>query len=277
MTDPSGNESPSGIGPALVWQQPHPIYLAELVWRARRDQQTLERYKDIVFQTADYMATFVDYDPQRKEFVLGPGINSADEKHTDYEHNLNPTMEVAYWKWALQTAQQWRVRLGLPPDPQWQNVIDHFALPTVRNGIYPAMEIPVETSPSTMTTFMYGVLPGADVDKEAMRNTLHRVDHVDAVQASVTWGTAMMAMCAARLNEPDTAIQLLVGKYNQNPFRPSGYTIRRPDQTPMYMPANGGWLSAVAMMAAGWDGNTTHAPGFPKTWKVRYEGLLPLP
>jgi hypothetical protein len=59
-----------------------PIYLAELVWRARKDKATLERYKDIVFETADYMATFVDYDPQRKEYVLGPGINSADEKHT---------------------------------------------------------------------------------------------------------------------------------------------------------------------------------------------------
>ncbi len=36
MTDPGGNESPSGIGPVLVWQQPHPIYLAELVWRTQR-------------------------------------------------------------------------------------------------------------------------------------------------------------------------------------------------------------------------------------------------
>lgn len=277
MTDPTGIESPSGVGPALVWQQPHPIYLAELVWRARRDHQTLERYKDIVFETADYMATFVDYDPQRKEYVLGPGINSADEKHTDYAHNLNPTMEVAYWKWALETAQQWRVRLGMQPDPLWDKVIHNFASPTVRNGIYPAMEIPVETHPSTMTTFMYGVLPGEGIDKEAMRNTLHQVAHPDQPQAAVTWGTAMMAMCAARLDEPDVAIQLLAGPYTQNPFRPSGYTVRRPEQTPMYMPANGGWLAAVAMMAAGWDGNTGHAPGFPKDWKVKYEGLLPLP
>jgi hypothetical protein len=29
----------------------------------------------------------------------------------------------------------------------------------------------------------------------------------------------MMAMCAARLNEPDLAVNLLVGKYDQNPFR----------------------------------------------------------
>jgi len=280
MTDPTGIESPSGIGPALVWQQPHPIYLAELVYRAHKNQgarPTLDRYKDIVFQTADYIATFVDYDATRKQYVLGPGLNSADEKHTDLAHNLNPTMELAYWKWALETAQQWRIRLNLPPDPHWQDVIDHIAAPTVRNGIYPAMEIPVENSPSTMTTFMFGVLPGKGIDRDAMRNTLHRVVHTDAPQNSVTWGTAMVAMCAARLNEPDTAINLLVGKYDQNPFRASGYTVRRPDQTPMYMPANGGWLSAVAMMAAGWDGATTHAPGFPKDWKVRYEGLQPMP
>lgn len=277
MTDPSGVESPSGVGPTLVWQQPHPIYLAELVWRARKDKATLEKYKDIVFETADYMATFVDYDAARKQYVLGPGINSADEKHTDLAHNLNPTMELAYWKWALETAQEWRVRLGMARDEQWQKVIDGMATPVVRNGIYPAMEIPVENSPSTMTTFMYGALPGRGIDKDAMRNTLHRVAHADAPQNSVTWGTAMMAMTAARLGEPETAIQLLVGKYEQNPFRASGYTVRRPDQTPMYMPANGGWLAAVAMMAAGWDGDTGHAPGFPKGWKVRYEGLQPMP
>ena len=283
MTDPSGIESPSGVGPALVWQQPHPIYLSELVYRSRKDEATLTRYKEIVFATADYMATFVDYDPARKEYVLGPGLNSADEKHTDLAHNLNPTMELAYWKWALQTAQQWRIRLGLAPDPLWQAVIDHIAPPTVRNGIYPAMELPVETTPSGMTTFMYGVLPGRGIDKDAMRNTLHRVAHTDAPQNAVTWGTAMMAMPAARLNEPDLAIQLLVGRYDQNPFRASGYTVRRPDQTPMYMPANGGWLSAVAMMAVGWDGavdkdgKPTHAPGFPSSWHVRYENLQPMP
>ena len=277
MTDPSGNESPSGVGPTLVWQQPHPIYLAELVYRAHKDKATLERYKDIVFATANYMATFVDYDAARHEYVLGPGINSADEKHTDLAHNLNPTMELSYWHWALEVAQQWRTRLGLPPDPRWQDVIDRLAKPTVRNGIYPAMEVPAENSPSTMTTFMFGALPGDGVDKDAMRNTLDRVARTGSPQSSVTWGTAMLAMCAARLNEQDKAVALLTGTSDQNPFRVSGYTVRRPDQTPMYMPANGGWLTAVAMMAAGWDGATTHAPGFPADWHVRYEGLLPLP
>jgi hypothetical protein len=277
MTDPTGVESPSGVGPVLVWQQPSPIYLAELVYRANKDKATLERYQRIVFETADYMATFVDYDAARKEYVLGPGVNSADEKHTDLAHNLNPIMELAYWRWALETAQQWRIRLGLAPDPKWQDVIDHLARPVVRNGVYTAMEIPADTHGSNMTTFMYGVLPGEGIDREAMRNTLHENTHPDAPMNAVTWGTAMMAMCAARLNEPGLAVNLLAAKSDENPFRVSGYTVRRPDQTPMYMPANGGWLAAAAMMAAGWDGTTTHAPGFPKDWKVRYEGLLPLP
>ena len=31
MTDPSGSDSPSGVGEFLIWQQPHIIYFAELV------------------------------------------------------------------------------------------------------------------------------------------------------------------------------------------------------------------------------------------------------
>ncbi len=169
------------------------------------------------------------------------------------------------------------LRLDLPPDPQWQKVIGNLAPPSVRTDIYPAMEIPAETSPSTMTTFMYGVLPGKGIDVDAMRNTLHLVAHTNAPQNAVTWGTPMLAMCAARLNEPHTAVALLVGNYDQNPFRVSGYTVRRPDQTPMYIARKRRLALCVAMMAPGWEGATTHAPGFPKDWKVRYEGLQPLP
>jgi len=305
MTDPSGVESPSGIGPILVWQQPHPIYLAELVWRGRGErpdsflepnpsppaplpqgergakplpkgerERVLERYKDIVFETADYMATFVDHDPERKRYVLGPAVGTADEKHTDYAHNLNPTMELGYWKWALETAQQWRERLGMPRDEHWQDVIEHLAPLTVRNGVYPAVEFPVEEKPSRMATWLLGILPGRGVDREAMRKTLHAVARGDGDQ---TWGTAMVAICAARMGEPELAVNLLVGDYEKTSFRPSGYTIRRPEQTPMYMPANGGWLAAAAMMAAGWDGCEERTPGFPKGWKVKWEGLSPMP
>ncbi len=40
---------------------------------------------------------------------------------------------------------------------------------------------------------------------------------------------------------------------------PAHYTVPRPEPIAMYMPANGGWLTAVAMMSADWDGSTRRA------------------
>ena len=46
-----------------------------------------------------------------------------------------------------------------------------------------------------------------------------------------------------------------------------------------YLPGNGGLLTAVALMCAGWDGCEVKNPGFPQdgTWDVRWEGLKPMP
>ena len=47
----------------------------------------------------------------------------------------------------------------------------------------------------------------------------------------------------------------------------------------VYLPANGAFLSAVALMVAGWDGCAETYPGFPKdgSWTIHAEGLHPLP
>jgi hypothetical protein len=104
---------------------------------------------------------------------------------------------------------------------------------------------------------------------------------LEAAFETVTWGLAMVAMCVARMNDPELAVNLLVAPHAPGaiPFRASGYTVRHPEQTPLYLPVNGGWLAAAAMMAAGWDGAspTIPNPGFPRGWTVLAEGLLPFP
>ena len=94
MTDPSGIESPSGVGPVLVWQQPHPIYLAELVYRANKDKATLERYQRIVFETADYMATFVHDDPRAKSTSSAPASTPPTRSTPIW-----PTTSTPPWSW----------------------------------------------------------------------------------------------------------------------------------------------------------------------------------
>jgi hypothetical protein len=58
MAGPEGADSPSSIGPLLIWQQPHPIFYAELCYLTRPNRKTLQRYQTIVFESAEFMALF---------------------------------------------------------------------------------------------------------------------------------------------------------------------------------------------------------------------------
>jgi hypothetical protein len=279
MIGPEGDQSPSPIAPKLVWQQPHPIYMCELLYRAHPTRATLDKYKDIVFETAEFIASFMNWEPDRKQYVLGPGLYSSDEHHVDLVHNINPTFELGYWRWALETAQPWRQRLGLPRNAQWDHVLKNFAPLPVHHGVYPVLESVDEPGASINATWLYGILPGDGVDLAVMRRTLEELLKAKAGRPLINFvGTTepMMAMCAARFGEPAIAVDLLIGKYEQNPFMVSGYA-RGYDEIPVFLPSNGGWLAAVAMMAVGWKGGPSGpTPGFPPDWRVRWEGLHPL-
>jgi hypothetical protein len=122
----------------------------------------------------------------------------------------------------------------------------------------------------------YGFVASPRVDPEAMRRTLHRV--LADWQWEETWGWdyPLVAMTAARLGEPERAVDALLMETPKNRYLPNGHNYQRPGLT-IYLPGNGALLSAVAMMAAGWDaGPEDAAPGFPRNgWEVRSEGLLP--
>src|SRR5664280_190774 len=146
MTSPSGAESPSPVGPFLVWQEPHPIFYAELCWREHHDQATLEKYRDIVFQTANFMASYATWDGKTKRYILGPTLQCAQEIFPK-DKTFNPTFELTYWRWGLETAQSWRQRLGLPRVEKWDAVLRGLAKPPVADGKY----LFTETKPDSYT------------------------------------------------------------------------------------------------------------------------------
>ena len=88
----------------------------------------------------------------------------------------------------------------------------------------------------------------------------------------------MVAMNAARMGEPENAVNALLMDKRTNTYLPNGHNFQD-NRLRLYLPGNGGLLTAVAMMCAGWDGHATPNPGFPSdgSWNVRWEGLLPMP
>jgi hypothetical protein len=279
MVGPEGRDSPSPVGPLLIWQQPHPIFYAELCYLSQPGRATLNRYRDIVFESAEFMASYAYFQNERQRFVLGPPVIPAQENHPARE-TWNPTFELHYWSWGLQVAQRWRERLGMKRNAEWQRIINQLAALPVRNGVYLAHENCPQTfternqdHPSMLGAL--GMLPGAGVDRETMRRTLKRV--MKEWQWDKTWGWdySLTAMTAARLGEPKIAIDALMMETEKNSYLPNGHNYQRPN-LPCYLPGNGGLLYAVAMMAGGWTGAPRRsAPGFPAdgSWKARVEKL----
>lgn len=79
----------------IVWNQPHPIYLAELVYRASPTAETLARYRDLVLETAACLASMLHFDKARGQYVLGPPLWIAQEIH-EPATSQNPSFELAY-------------------------------------------------------------------------------------------------------------------------------------------------------------------------------------
>lgn len=284
MTDPSGTESPSKVGSFLVWQQPHFIYLAELIYRNNPSDEVLQKYGFLVEETAAFMASFATYDEMEGRYVL-KGLIPAQET-LKVEETINPPFELAYWHYALSVAQQWRERAGEKRRPQWDELIDKLSPLAEQDGLYLA----AESAPDTYIDIRYtsdhmavlgalGMLPECKlVRRDYMKNTLNWV--WDNWNWGKTWGWdyPMTAMNAARLGEPEKAVGALLMDKRTNTYLINGHNYQD-SRLRVYLPGNGGLLTAIAMMCAGWDGNTVPEPGFPKdgNWKVKWENLAVMP
>lgn len=281
MTDPEGIEAPSSVGSFLIWQQPHLIYLAELLRRA--GNETAE--SRLIEETAEFMADFAEYDEKNDRYVLRGCI--AAQETLPAATTINPPFELSYWHCALQIAQQWRVRQGKKRVPLWDDIIQKISPLAHKDSLYLA----AESEPNTYQTLrMYsdhpavlgamGVLPlnRAQINPEIMRNTLNWVWKNWNWDKTWGWDFPMTAMCAARLGERQKAVDALLLPLRTNTYLVNGHNYQD-QRLRLYLPGNGGLLMAAAMMCAGWDGSEGRNPGFPNdgTWNVEWEGLLPMP
>ena len=306
MTDPWAGEAPSNTGSFLIWQQPHYIYLAEEMYRANPNAETLKQYGRQVEETAEFMADFVSYDAKSKKYYLQGATAMQESMSKDFSYN-HP-FELAYWRYGLTVANQWRERMGKPRQAEWDKIAGNMApLPMTKDGVITAglpkgktdnlksfdpfntvgggsASVSTETfadkcrndHPACLGSF--GLLPAATVccDSIATNKTLKWVMKNWNFQTTWGWDYGMIAMAAARIGDTKTALDALLIDTQKNTYLKNGHNYQTADRLRLYLPGNGALLTAVAMMCAGWDGcKEVLNPGFPHdgTWNVRWEGL----
>jgi hypothetical protein len=276
QTDLSARESPSLIGVFLVWQQPHLIYLLELLRSEGRSASFLTEHYPLVEATADFMVDLVEERDGR--FTLPPPLIPAQESYlVDRETVANPTFELAYWSWALRVANEWRERLGLAARDDWAAVAAGMERPArMPDGTYAAIATEPylirQDHPSMLMAL--GWLPDTDlVEPEVMAATLAEVWHSWDLQSSWGWDYPVMSMTAARLGDLRSALDALLLPSPKNVFLPNGHNPQMQGFLTLYLPANGGLLAAVAHLAAAVADGAELPPG----WVLSAEGFAPFP
>ena len=307
MTDPWAGEAPSNTGSFLIWQQPHYIYMAEEMYRAHPTNETLDKYARQVEETAEFMADFVAFDTKTNCYYLKGSTAMQESMSKDF--SFNHPFELAYWHFGLTVANDWRERQGLPRHAEWDDIAAHLSpLPQTADGIYtaglpkgktdgltafdPFDAVAAGAAPVVSTeTFAdkcrndhpavlgaFGVLPPSPLccNSVAAKKTLDWVLQHWNWPTTWGWDYGMTAMAAARLGQPDKAVDALLIDTQKNTYLKNGHNFQTADRLRIYLPGNGALLTAIAMMCAGWDGCQDPCnPGFPKdgTWNVRWEGL----
>lgn len=294
MTDPSAAEAPSNVGSYLIWQQPHLIYLAELLYRSDSvmARKVLDKYGRLVEETAEFMYDFAEYDSTRQQYILRGYIPAQETLKAD--DVINSPFELNYWLTAMEMAQQWRVRKGISRHPQWDDLIAKLAPLPSKEGIYltseksPLIAHRAEQTDSPtgddkfasdhpMPLGAFGMLPDSRLfTKDNMKQTYDWTIKNWNWQKTWGWDYPMTAMCAVRLGNPEDAINALLMSVPKNTYLVQGHNWQS-NRLRCYLPGNGGLLTTIALMTAGWDGNKNPNPGFPKDWKVKWEGIKALP
>ncbi len=274
MTDPWGGETASSVGSYLIWQQPHPIYFAELIYQSNPSKETLERYAEIVERTAEFMADYA-YQDSKGRYILGPALIAAQESH-DYKTTINPTYELAYWRWALEVAQQWREKMGKERNVTYDKVLEGLAPLPLKDGLYLAVESAIDSytnerflidHPSVFGAF--GMLPQTkDLAPAIMQATYEKIEKVWVWDHTWGWDFPMTAMTATRLGMKEKAVNALLMPIRTNTYLKNGHNFQD-ERLTLYLPGNGGLLTALALMAT--------ENGFPADWELKFEGISKMP
>ncbi|KAI1754664.1 Six-hairpin glycosidase-like protein [Xylaria castorea] len=289
MTDiNTGRSSPGGINAFLMWQQPHPMFLAELRYQISPTKETLERWDRVLTATADYMASYAWFNETSGRYDLGPPAYGVTE-NTPPTETLNLAYEIAYWRYGLDVARNWKQRLGQPVPVKWTTVAAKLASPPQIDGLYAVYEglndswwqDPSLNRDPRSVIMLQGFLPDTQaVDSAVGLRTADKVAEIWTDDKIFGWGRPVLALNSARIGNPERAVGYLTA-FDYWVFDDAGFAQRGGNggTPPPFMPGNAGFLYAVAYMAAGWQGSEGHAPGFPQdgNWIVKYEGLYKAP
>ena len=246
-------------------------------YRSLPTPATLRKWDHILGPLADFMASYAFFNSSTGNYDLGPPMYPVSE-NTPPNATVDPTFELAYWRFGLAVASVWQVRQNKTVPEKWTHVHDNFATFPIEDDTYVTYqgtlnmwETPEYTEDHPGLLGIYGWLPpDPRFNKTVFSNTIDKVHETWNFPFSYGWDFPLLAITEARRGDAERAVRWLLDQNNR--FDELGMPEGGTKVPTPYFPSAAGLLLAVGMISGDWDGRKRGV--WPEGWEVEAEGFV---
>lgn len=243
MTGPDGEDSPSNIGPLLIWQAPHILFMLQEIYYLYNKENIIKKYEPLISGTIDFMISFLTLKDSKYQ-MLDPLLEACESIPLD--RCQNPSFELEYWRYTLERQPKIDTVLYGHQRYDYLDITSKIITPKEDDGIYLKTYGVIDKydlyKDHPTEGFLMSFFKSKIVDKEKMVKTIDYILKNMDLSSYWGWDFPFLGLSLLNCGEIEKSIEVTQLNTINNHYLYNGYNTSPRDDLKAYLPGNGAFL-----------------------------------
>lgn len=243
MTGPDGEDSPSNIGPLLIWQAPHILFMLQEIYYLYNKENIIKKYEPLISGTIDFMISFLTLKDSKYQ-MLDPLLEACESIPLD--RCQNPSFELEYWRYTLERQPKIDTVLYGHQRYDYLDITSKIITPKEDDGIYLKTYGVIDKydlyKDHPTEGFLMSFFKSKIVDKEKMVKTIDYILKNMNLSSYWGWDFPFLGLSLLNCGEIEKSIEVTQLNTINNQHLYNGYNTSPRDDLKAYLPGNGAFL-----------------------------------
>lgn len=243
MTGPDGEDSPSNIGPLLIWQAPHILFMLQEIYYLYNKENIIKKYEPLISGTIDFMFSFLTLKDSKYQ-MLDPLLEACESIPLD--RCQNPSFELEYWRYTLERQPKIDTVLYGHQRYDYLDITSKIITPKEDDGIYIKTYGVIDKydlyKDHPTEGFLMSFFKSKIVDKEKMVKTIDYILKNMDLSSYWGWDFPFLGLSLLNCGEIEKSIEVTQLNTINNQYLYNGYNTSPRDDLKAYLPGNGAFL-----------------------------------
>lgn len=243
MTGPDGEDSPSNIGPLLIWQAPHILFMLQEIYYLYNKENIIKKYEPLISGTIDFMISFLTLKDSKYQ-MLDPLLEACES--IPLNRCQNPSFELEYWRYTLERQPKIDTVLYGHQRYDYLDITSKIITPKEDDGIYLKTYGVIDKydlyKDHPTEGFLMSFFKSKIVDKEKVVKTIDYILKNMDLSSYWGWDFPFLGLSLLNCGEIEKSIEVTQLNTINNQYLYNGYNTSPRDDLKAYLPGNGAFL-----------------------------------